>query len=320
MSCGGRNRSAVELSSSVGNAALPRSRRLADLAARQHGVVALAQLHHIGYSTKEVWGGVEVGRLHSIHREVYAVGHTNLTLHGQCLAAVFAAGDGAVLSHYSAAWLWGLSRSNPVPVHVTAPVPRPAKLVFVRHRARRLEPRDRAELEGIPATAVPRTLLDLAARLSGRRLRRMLERAEELGVLDLAPIEDLLPRTVGHPGNRKLEGALALYRPPPFTRSELERSFVDAVEGAGLPQPATGWNEVGYELDVFWPEQRFAVELDVFETHGSRESFEADRLRQEELKLAGIELVRITGRRFEREPRRVLERLARLLEARGAEL
>lgn len=221
-----------------------------------------------------------------------------------------------MLSHYSAAWLWGLSRSSPIPIHVTSPVPRPAQLSFVRHRARRLEPADRAEREGIPVTAVPRTLLDLAARLSGRRLRRMLERAEELGLFDRGPVEDLLPRTVGHPGNRKLEGALALYRPPRFTRSELERSFVDALEAAGLPRPVTGWNELGYELDVYWPEHRFAVELDVFETHGTRESFEADRLRQEELKLAGIELVRITGRRFDREPDEVVERVRRLLAVR----
>jgi very-short-patch-repair endonuclease len=74
------------------------------------------------------------------------------------------------------------------------------------------------------------------------------------------------------------------------------------------------------ELDVYWPEYRFAVELDVFETHGSRESFEADRLRQEELKLAGVELVRITGRRFEREPGRIVERVGHLLEARAASL
>jgi hypothetical protein len=179
-----------------------------------------------------------------------------------------------------------------------------------------LQRQDRALVDAIPVTAVPRTLLDQAARVSPRRLRRLLERTEELRLFDLDATDELLRRTVGHPGNRKLARALALYRPPRFTRSELERSFVDAVEAAGLPQPVTGWNELGHELDVYWPDRRFAVELDAFETHGTRESFEADRLRQEDLKLAGIELVRITGRRFEREPGRVVERVRRLLAAR----
>jgi very-short-patch-repair endonuclease len=88
------------------------------------------------------------------------------------------------------------------------------------------------------------------------------------------------------------------------------------VREAGLPRPATGFNECGYELDVYWPEERFAVELDVFETHGTRGAFERDRLRQEDLKLAGIEMTRVTGRRLEREPRQVVERVARLLEQR----
>lgn len=258
------------------------------------------------------------GFLHRLHRGVYAVGHLDLSPHGRCLAAVLAAGDGAVASHYSAAWLWGLSRTGPLPPHVTAPQPRERRQGFALHRARNLEPADRAMVDRIPVTAVPRTLLDQAAEVRFGQLRRMLERAEELRLFDLEPVEDLLARTVGHHGHGPLHRALAVYRPPRFTRSGLEREFLAAVEKAGLPDPVTAWVELGYELDVYWPERRFAVELDVFETHGTREAFERDRLRQEDLKLAGIELVRVTGRRFEREPRQVLERVARLLAQRGA--
>jgi hypothetical protein len=163
-------------------------------------------------------------------------------------------------------------------------------------------------------------LLDLAAGLRSKRLERMLQRAEELKVFDLGAIESVLARNMGHHGAARLRRAIELYRPPPFTRSGLERSFLELVAEAGLPTPATGYNEVGYELDVYWPELRFAVELDVFETHGTRRSFEEDRLRQEDLKLAGVELTRVTGRRLEREPGRVLERVARLLEQRRKEL
>jgi very-short-patch-repair endonuclease len=87
-----------------------------------------------------------------------------------------------------------------------------------------------------------------------------------------------------------------------------------------LPQPLTGYNVAGYELDAYWPAERFAVELDVYETHGGRASFESDRLRQEDLKLAGVEMVRVTGPRLGREPRRVLERVGRLLAQRRSQL
>jgi len=132
-------------------------------------------------------------------------------------------------------------------------------------------------------------------------------------------VDDLLVRTRGHHGGGPLRRAVALYRPPPFTRSELERHFLALAREAGLPRPVTGFNLLGYELDVYWPELRFAVELDVFETHGTREAFESDRLRQEDLTLAGIESIRITGSRLEREPDEVMSRVARLLAQRKAD-
>jgi hypothetical protein len=224
------------------------------------------------------------------------------------------------LSHRSAAWLWGLIQSPPDSIHVTGPVNRAPRPPIVLHRSRILSSEDRALEEGIPVTALPRTLLDLAVGAHQDRLRRLLKRAEELNLLDLGPCEAMLRRCGGHRGRFRLEQALALYRPPRFTRSDLERFFLELVEGAGFPAPATNFVEAGYELDVYWPDLRFAVELDVFETHGTRDSFESDRLRQEDLKLAGIELVRVTGRRLEREPEQVLERIGRLLAQREREL
>jgi hypothetical protein len=287
---------------------------LAALAKRQHGVVSIRQLlGPLGYSKAAVSRAAAAGRLHQLHQGVYAVGHTSLSPHGRCLAAVLAAGPGALLSHGSAAWLWGLASGSPLPLEVTGPVPRRRKLPIVVHRARRLEDADRALVDGIPVTAVPRVLLDMAARSRPHRLRRMLERCEELKLFNLPDVDDLLTRTRGHHGHGRLHRAVHLYRPPPFTRSGLERHFLSLLEEAGLPRPATGFVEVGYELDVYWPDQRFAVELDVFETHGTREAFERDRLRQEDLKLAGVELIRVTGRRLEREPDEVMRRVARLL-------
>ncbi|HEY6729968.1 MAG TPA: hypothetical protein VI039_02970 [Solirubrobacterales bacterium] len=171
-------------------------------------------------------------------------------------------------------------------------------------------------LEGIPVTAVPRTLLDLAASVRFDWLERILERSEELGVFDLRAVEDLLSRTVGHHGHGRLRRAISLYRPMSFTRSGLERRFLELVIEAGLPQPRTNFVEHGFELDCYWPEHRFAVELDMFETHGTRAAFERDRERQEELLLTGIAMTRVTGPRLEREPEAVIERVGRLLSGR----
>ncbi|MGN6815283.1 MAG: type IV toxin-antitoxin system AbiEi family antitoxin domain-containing protein [Solirubrobacterales bacterium] len=290
---------------------------LADLACRQHGVVSVGQLHALGWSKSSIEKAVIGGRLHRIDRSVYAVGHTNLSLHGECLAAVLACGPGAVLSHHSAAWLWGLARWSPEPFHVTGPVARRPRMPVRIHRARRLEDADRGLIEEIPVTAVPRLLLDLAACLKPKSLDRLVERTEEKELFDLRRVEDLLVRTVGHHGHGRLRKTIALYKPTSFTRSGLERRFLELCLEAGLPQPHMNYVEAGFELDAYWPEYRFAVELDVFETHGTRAAFERDRMRQEDLLLAGIVITRVTGPRLQQEPAEVIRRVARLLSERG---
>lgn len=165
-------------------------------------------------------------------------------------------------------------------------------------------------------TALPRTLLDLAATVRFDWLEKMVERSEDLELFDLRAMEGLLARTAGHPGHGRLRKAIALYRPSSFTRSSLERRFLELVMAAGLPQPRTNFVVHGFELDCYWPEHRFAVELDLFETHGTRAAFERDRKRQEDLLLVGIGMTRVTGPRLEREPEEVVERVGRLLSAR----
>ena len=295
---------------------MERQRALAKLAERQHGVASVPQLRELGYTESSIRRATQAGRIHRLDRGVYAVGHTRLSPHGQCQAAVLACGPRAVLSHYSAAWLHGLARWSPEPFHVTGPVARRPRLPVRIHRARRLLEEDRGSPEGIPTTAVPRTLLDLAAVLRPDRLQRMLERGEELKLFDLGPVEALLDRTRGHHGWGRLRRAIARSQPPPFTRSGFERRFFEAVLEAGLPRPATNFVEAGFELDVYWPEQRFAVELDSYATHGTNRAFERDRLRQEDLMLVGIGMTRVTDVRFAREPDAVLARVIQLLEQR----
>lgn len=287
---------------------------LAELADGQHAVVSIRQLRGpLGYSDAAVDRMARSGHLHRIHRGVYAVGRPSLSRHGRCLAAVLACGPKALLSHRSAAWLWGISPYEGSRIEVTSPTPRRPRPPIALHCARTLTAADRGLHEGIPVTSVARALLDYAAMVQPYRLEKGIERAEELELFDLRALDELLARTVGHPGHGRLRKALELYRPAPFTRSGLELRFLILVERAGLPKPVTGFNELGYELDVYWPHERLVVELDVYETHGSPAAFERDRLRQEDLLLAGIRMTRVTGPRLKREPRVVVERVRRLL-------
>jgi very-short-patch-repair endonuclease len=290
---------------------------LAELAEVQHGVVSIRQLlGPLGYSQAAVSRAVAAGRLHRLHRGVYAVGHPHVSVAGMCLAAVLAGGPGALLSHASAAWLWEISNRGPAPFEVTAPVPRRPRPSIRLHHARNIDAEDRYVLDHIPVTALPRTLLDFAATSPRHRLERALEISEQRGLFDLGPVEAVLARNVGHAGAGRLRRALGIYRPSSVLRSKLERRFLEGVRRAGLPMPSTNIDVGGYELDVYWPQERFVVELDVYETHGTHAAFENDRLRQEDLLLLGIGMTRVTGPRFDREPQTVIERVARLLAAR----
>lgn len=307
----------------------PSGIRLGDLATLQHGVISARQLLALGVAERTIQEWSTVGRLHRLHQGVYAVGHRRLTWHGRCWAAVLGAEANevdevvwpAVASHGSAAYLWGLYRFAPERIDVTAPIRRRASREFRVHFSSILAAEDRREGEGIPVTSVHRTLLDLAIGARPDRLERLLERAEDLELLDLHAVHDVLDRAGGHRGRGRLRRALALYEPDPsFTRSRFEKQFRREVIVAGLPTPSMNFNYAGYELDAFWPELRFVVELDLFETHGTRAAFERDHLRQEELKLLGVEMIRVTRPRFQRNPEAVMRNLATFLERRRREL
>jgi hypothetical protein len=151
-------------------------------------------------------------------------------------------------------------------------------------------------------------------------LEQALDNAHRLGLLDLIALDTLISRSRGFRGVARLRTALEIHRSPAFTRSGLERRFVRLVQDHGLPRPSINFFVEGCEMDAYWPAERFAVELDTYDYHGSPKAFEDDRVRQENLKLAGIEIVRITATRLDREPKRVMSRLSRLLTQRRNQL
>ena len=286
---------------------------------RQYGVVSVGQMVRLGLSKDQVFREASIGRLHLAQHGVYAVGHRALPRRGECLAAVLSCGHGTLLSHCSAAWLWGLTTYWPPIVEVTATSPRETRATIRVHSARAHSPDDQDAFESIPVTAIPRTLLDFAA-VSPSFLTSALDRAQRRGLLDLIAIDRFLARSRGFRGVARLRDALETYRTPAFTRSALERRFLALTRRAKLPQPSMNFFVAGYELDAYWPAERFAVELDTYDYHGDPRAFEVDRLRQEDLKLAGIEMIRVTGTRMDREPEAVATRIRLLLSQRKRDL
>jgi predicted transcriptional regulator of viral defense system len=286
---------------------------LAELAEEQFGVVSLAQLRGLGLGDRGVRHRVRAGRMRRLHRGVYAVGHGVLRPEGRRLAAVLACGEGAVLSHVSAAAHWELVDSAAVRVDVTAPVTRAGIPGIRLHRSRSLDARDTDTHRGIPITAVPRTLLDLATTVRSDRLERALAQAQRLQLYDHRAITDLLTRSNGHRGTGALAKATSR-EDPKWTRSELEAWFLTLVRDAGLPEPLVNSylaapDHPRLEVDFYWPTHHLIVELDGWETHRTRAAFERDRARDAALTAAGWRVVRFTSR----ERRHTIQRRLRAL-------
>jgi predicted transcriptional regulator of viral defense system len=292
--------------------------RIRDLAERQHGVVSLAQLMFLGLSARAVRDRVAAGRLTRIHRGVYAVGHGRLTLRGHWMAAVLACGPKAVLSHRSAAALHGIRPDNRPKTDVTVPSPsaRSRRGIDV-HRSPTLEPQDLMTIDGIPATSVARTLLDIAEQVDMQGLERAVSQADVLRIFDLRAVEEALSRAAGRHGAGALRRVLAAYAGPTLTERGLEERFLAICRRASVPGPEVNvWLNLGeavpYKADFLWRAERLIVETDGWGTHGTRRAFEEDRRRDRRLKLAGWDVIRFTSRDVEDEPDEVTTTLGRL--------
>jgi predicted transcriptional regulator of viral defense system len=301
-------------------AAPPFDAALAALALRQHGVVSLSQLVALGMSRSGVQSRVDRGRLHRVHQGVYSVGHSLLSIEGRYMAAVLACGPGAALSHRAAADHLGIRNTSRARIDVTAPGARGrSRRGIDAHESASLAPDDVAVTRDIPCTTVARTLLDLAEVVDRRAVERAIERAEQLRLFDLRAVERALDRANGRTGASVVRRLLARadWRPT-LTREELEERFVALCRGAGVPQPeVNAWLPLGsgegMEVDFLWRAERLIAETDGWETHGTRRAFERDRLRDQELALAGFRVVRFTWRQVEDDPDRVATTLRKLV-------
>jgi very-short-patch-repair endonuclease len=265
-------------------------------------VVGVAQLHALGMDAKMVARWVRAGRLFPLHRGVYAVGHPAVTWHGRALAAVLAGGPGAVLSHRSAAALWGIRRHDGLP-ELTVPRRKARRRPGLHvHMSGTLDAGVVTVRDGIPVTTPERTLVDLADVLTRSALARAVDAAERAGLVD----RDRL--LVPPPGRRRVVVA-----PHRFTRSGFERRFLAALRAWELPLPETNQIVAGWEVDCLWRDRGLVVELDSAHTHLNHASFESDRRKDEALADAGLNVRRITDVRLATRRHEVRALMTRLL-------
>jgi very-short-patch-repair endonuclease len=236
------------------------------------------------------------------------------------MAAVLACGPDAVLSHRAAIALWELRPPPSGPIDVTVPGRGRKSRKGIRiHNVRSLHPDDRATVDGIPVTAIHRTLLDYAEVARYQQLRLALDASERRELFDSYELTRLYDRAMGRRGLKALKAAVADFTgPAPWTQSELERQFLALIREAGLPEPKTNVFVEGFLVDVWWAEPRLAVELDGYDFHKGRAKFNSDRLQDTKLQLAGCMTIRVTQPRIENEPRQLLEDVRRGVARAGA--
>jgi len=292
-----------------------RERGLSRLATQQHGVVARRQLLALGFGEHAIKLRLGAGRLNPIHTEVYAVGHRRISQRSYWWAGLLAYGDGALLSHRSAAALWGVARSRGSLVDVTAPEGRQGverrKQLWI-HRGK-LHAEDHTQHDGIPVTTVARTLFDLAEVLNTEQLEYAWEEADRLKRLRLRAVERVCERGYGRRALKPIRRLLADARAVRRTRSPLEDRFQRFCRAYELPPHSTNVDVLGHEVDALWPEARLVVELDSWEHHGHRAAFERDRSRDPKLLLAGYRTVRVTHRRLDTEALTLATEIKQLL-------
>jgi very-short-patch-repair endonuclease len=296
-----------------------RDERIAGVARLQRGRIAFRQLRAIGVGPASVAWLVAKGHLFPSLRCVFVVGHTAPTVLGAETEALLSVRDGAALSHWSAAGLWGLWTPAPTVVDVTVDSSSAATNPGVRvHRSRILESRDFRIKEALPVTSPARTLLDIAPTATDRQLEVAFDRGIAERTLRLSSVRDVLDRAGGHHGRVRLAGLLEQeLGASTMTRSDSEERMLALMRQAGLPIPRVNASFGVWELDFYWPEAHFVVEVDSHAYHSSRYRFERDRRKDNALRRADIEVMRIVRREITERSHGLVADVTRALTRRG---
>ena len=250
-----------------------------------------------------------------VERGVYSFGHDRLTQEGRWMAAVLSCGDGAVLSHRSAATAWGLWRPGSPVIEVTVRGSgRHGRRRVTVHRSTRLGREDVTRRNGIPMTTPARTLLDLAEVVGRRQTERALDEAERLGLCTDRQLRSVIDRNPGRLGGARLAAVLDEHAlGSTATANDFEELFLALCRESAFPEPEVNVRLGRYKVDFVWRSQRVVVETDGRQSHATRQAFEIDRARDVELTTTDWKVLRFTWRQLSRQRGWVVEKLGRAL-------
>jgi very-short-patch-repair endonuclease len=287
-------------------------RTIERIGAANNRVVDWRALRAHGIGHRAIEHRLAIARLYRHHTGVYLLDPpqqaSRLTL---LTAAVAACGEDAALSHRSAAELYGFLPARPGPIDVTVIGRNPGQRPGIRrHRSHTIEPRDVRRRHRIRVTSPARTIIDNAC---DPDLEQLLATALASELVTIGQVEQAIERCPIRHGMARLNAVLRQQGGPRLTRSWGERRILSLIRQAGLPVPETNYPMFDYVLDAYWPEQRLVVEVDGYEFHGDRRSFESDRARDATLVAAGYRVIRFTAIQLRDEPLLVISRLAAAL-------
>ncbi|HKF83697.1 MAG TPA: type IV toxin-antitoxin system AbiEi family antitoxin domain-containing protein [Solirubrobacterales bacterium] len=288
----------------------PENHQTWELVRRQHGVISRDQLRRLGFTDDAIKHRIANGRLHRVRQGVFSVGRPGLTPHARWTAAVLACGEGAVLSHSSAAALWRIGYESRSVIEVSLPSPSRRRRPGLRiHRRPSLKERDVTTEYGIPVTSPVQTLIDLSLRLDRRGVERMINEADRYDLVHPPELRRALDARTGERGVAKLRQILDR-RTFRLTKEELERRFLPLARKASLPAPLTGQWVNEFEVDFYWPDLGLVVETDGLRYHRTPAEQARDRLRDQAHTAAGLTQLRFTHEQVRYEPKYVVRILA----------
>ena len=286
-------------------------RAIARIGRRQDNVISGEQLRGAGLGRGAIAHRVKAGAMQRLHIDVYLLGPAPPTPMAKARAAAFACGADAVVSHRSAACLYGLLPETDSDVDVTVPGRNLGRRRGIRrHRVKTLPPQDATVMRGLRITTIARTICDLAATESARATEQAFQEALYRRIVTTRAIEAVIAR---EPTRRGSPIIRALLDDPRLTRSEKERKILKLIDQAQLPKPLTNVRVHGYLADVYWPSHGLVLEFDGWDAHGHRLAFESNRKRDQVMVAAGLRVLRVTDRHLVHEPIALTARIAQAL-------
>jgi very-short-patch-repair endonuclease len=289
------------------------------IAGRQLGLITPLQLHLVGIGRGVIRHRLVTGSLHGLYRGVYLLGHATPLPGARELGALIAVGERAVVSHESAAWLYGLVERAPDEVAVTVVGRNCRSREGIRvHRVAALDRRDVQILDGILVTSPARALIDFAATATDDELEHAYDEARARKLVREAEVDAALARARNRAGGAALRSLANRERGDGYTRSRAERLLRKLVAEAGLPKPIFNIKVHGLEVDAYWPEHRLVLEVDGYAFHSGRRRFERDRDKDGTLVAHGLTVSRVTWEQLKHRPLRAAARIALALGIRGA--